>query len=146
MLYCVIFDTVQQYCGFVRLCGSRFLPIWKILMRHCSILLSFCAVFRFSDPPSPLRSPLNGAGPIGHFQKYHNTLCWYSKILHKHCFYFLLRLLCVPCENKNNAYAKFWRTNKEYFGIFESCLWHKMSNREFKKLRRLPQRKRHVKI
>ena len=23
-------------------------------------------------------------------------------------------------ENKNNAYAKFWRTNKEYYGIFES--------------------------
>ena len=26
----------------------------------------------------------------------------------------------VPRENKNNAYAKFWRTNKEYYGIFES--------------------------
>ena len=25
----------------------------------------------------------------------------------------------VPRENKNNAYAKFWRTNKEYYGIFE---------------------------
>ena len=49
MQYCVIFDTVQQYCGFIRLCGSRFLPIWKILMRHCSILLSVCAVFRFSE-------------------------------------------------------------------------------------------------
>ena len=24
----------------------------------------------------------------------------------------------VPRENKNNAYAKFWRTNKEYYGIF----------------------------
>ena len=28
----------------------------------------------------------------------------------------------VPKENKNNAYAKFWRTNKEYYGIFESAL------------------------
>ena len=26
----------------------------------------------------------------------------------------------VPRENKNNAYAKFWRANKEYYGIFES--------------------------
>ena len=26
----------------------------------------------------------------------------------------------VPRENKNNAYAKFWRTNKEHYGIFES--------------------------
>ena len=30
----------------------------------------------------------------------------------------------VPRENKNNAYAKFWRTNKEYYGIFESGLLH----------------------
>ena len=26
----------------------------------------------------------------------------------------------VPRENKNNTYAKFWRENKEYYGIFES--------------------------
>ena len=29
---------------------------------------------------------------IGRFQKYHNTLCLSFKILHKHCFYFLLGL------------------------------------------------------
>ena len=28
----------------------------------------------------------------------------------------------APRENKNNAYAKFWRENKEYYGIFESGL------------------------
>ena len=28
----------------------------------------------------------------------------------------------LPRENKNNAFAKFWRTNKEYYGIFESGL------------------------
>ena len=28
----------------------------------------------------------------------------------------------VPRENKNNAYAKFGGTNKEYYGIFESGL------------------------
>ena len=26
----------------------------------------------------------------------------------------------VPRENENNAYAKFWKENKEYYGIFES--------------------------
>ena len=26
----------------------------------------------------------------------------------------------VPRENENNAYAKFWRTSKQYYGIFES--------------------------
>ena len=29
----------------------------------------------------------------------------------------------VPRENKNNAYAKFGGTNKEYYGIFRSGLW-----------------------
>ncbi len=37
---------------------------------------------------------------IGHFQKYHNSLCYPSKILHKHCF-------AVAREIENNAYAKF---------------------------------------
>ena len=44
---------------------------------------------------------------IGHFQKYHNTLCLPSKILHKHCFHFPLGPTMVPRENKNNVYAKF---------------------------------------
>ena len=28
----------------------------------------------------------------------------------------------VPRENKNNAYAKFGGTNKEYYGIFQTGL------------------------
>ena len=37
--------------------------------------------------------------PIGHFQKYHNTLCLSSKILHiKHCSYFLFSLDCKSQE------------------------------------------------
>ena len=52
--------------------------------------------------------------PIGHFGKYHSTLCLSPQILHKHCFQFLLGLTVVPRENKNNAYAKFGGTNKEY--------------------------------
>ena len=42
--------------------------------------------------------------------------------LHSHCFHFLLGLTMIPRENKNNTYAKFWKTNKEYYGIFESGL------------------------
>ena len=44
---------------------------------------------------------------IGHFGKYHNTLCLSPQILHKHCFQFLLGLTMVARENKNKAYAKF---------------------------------------
>ena len=29
----------------------------------------------------------------------------------------------VPREKKNNAYAKFWGTNKEYYGIFRTGLF-----------------------
>ena len=28
----------------------------------------------------------------------------------------------LPRENKSNTCAKFWKTNKEYYGIFESGL------------------------
>ena len=60
---------------------------------------------------------------IGHFQKYHNTLCLSSKIYHKHCLESLLGLTMVPREIENNAYVKFWKTNKEYYGIFENGLF-----------------------
>ena len=61
---------------------------------------------------------------IGHFQKYHNILYLSYKILHKHCLYFLLGPLQVPGENENKVYVKFWKTNKEYYHIFESGLLH----------------------
>ena len=60
---------------------------------------------------------------IGHFGKYHNTLCLSPQILHKHCLKFLLGLTVVRIENKNNAYAKFGGTNKEYYCIFRTGLW-----------------------
>ena len=61
---------------------------------------------------------------IGHFEKYHNTLCFSPQILHNHCFQFLLGLTMVPRENKNNAYAKFEPINKEYYDIFQSVMWN----------------------
>ena len=44
---------------------------------------------------------------IGHFGKYHNTLCLSPQSLHKHCFCFLLGPLYVPRGTGNNAYVKF---------------------------------------
>ena len=49
---------------------------------------------------------------LGHFGKYHNTLCLSPQMFHKHCFQFLLGLTMVPRENKNNAHAKFGGTKK----------------------------------
>ena len=65
---------------------------------------------------------------IGHFGKYHNTLCLSSQSLLKHCFQFLLGLKMVPRENKNNAYAKFGGTNKESYGIFQCGLLFPANN------------------
>ena len=53
-------------------------------------------------PPPPLPLPLNR--PVS---KYHNTLCCPSKIVHKHCFQFLLGLTIASREIENNSYAKF---------------------------------------
>jgi len=35
----------------------------------------------------------------------------------------------VPRENKNTTYAKFWKTNKEYYGIFESGLYYYLNRK-----------------
>mgnify|MGYP006964547207 CR=1 FL=1 len=64
---------------------------------------------------------------IGQFGKYHNTLCLSPPNLHKQCFHFLLGLTMVPRENKSNAFAKFWRTDRvlRYFesGPRGGCAW-----------------------
>ena len=59
------------------------------------------------------------SGPIGirHLHISHNTPCLPPKILHKHCFQFLLGRLKHPGELKNRGYAKFWgEANKVYCG------------------------------
>ena len=67
---------------------------------------------------APVFSNLNFGYDIGHFGRYHNTLCLSPQILHKHCFQFFLGLTMVPRENwKDNAYAKFG-------GNEQSVLWY----------------------
>ena len=36
---------------------------------------------------------------VGHVGKYHNTICLFPQILHKHCFQFLLRFTMLPRES-----------------------------------------------
>ena len=43
----------------------------------------------------------------------------HPKILHKHCFQFLLGVKMAPRETENNAYAKFW-------GDKQRPLWYVM--------------------
>ena len=49
-----------------------------------------------------------------------NTLCCPSKILHKHCFQFLLELTIAPREIENN----FWETTKSIYGIHHFHIDH----------------------
>ena len=41
----------------------------------------------------------------------------HPKILHKHCFQFLLGVKMAPRDTENNAYVKFW-------GDKQRALWH----------------------
>ena len=43
----------------------------------------------------------------------------HPKILHKHCFQFLLGVKMAPRDTENNAYAKFW-------GDKQRALWYVM--------------------
>ena len=43
-----------------------------------------------------------------------------QKILHKHCFQFILGLTIVPREIENNAYAKLLGVNKVHYGQCEN--------------------------
>ena len=43
----------------------------------------------------------------------------HPKILHKHCFQFLLGPFYLPRENEDNAYAKFWADKQR-------ALWYVM--------------------
>ena len=46
---------------------------------------------------------------IRYFRIAQNTLCLPPKILHKHCFQFLLGMTTIPRKIENNAkYALFW--------------------------------------
>ena len=61
---------------------------------------------------------------IHHFHIDYNDHCLRPKILHNHCFQFLLGVAVVPREIEDNGYAKFWRLNKVHYGLCENGeLW-----------------------
>ena len=45
---------------------------------------------------------------IHHFNIDHNAPCLPLKILHNHCFQFLLGFTVIPREIEDNGYAKLW--------------------------------------
>ena len=66
---------------------------------------------------------------IHHFHIDHHASCLPPKVLHNHCFQFLLGITVVPREYKENSYAKIWGVNKVtvYVNLllyFERCCRH----------------------
>ena len=47
----------------------------------------------------------------------------HPKILHKHCFQFLLGVKMAPKETENNAYAKFWGDKQRALCYVDGILW-----------------------
>ena len=62
---------------------------------------------------APVFSNLNFGYDIGHFGRYHNTLCLSPQILHKHCFQW-----SHEKTGKTMLMQNLGGTNKEYYGIF----------------------------
>ena len=54
---------------------------------------------------------------IHHFHIDHNAPCLLPKILHIHCFQFLLGITVVPREIQDDDYAKLWGVNKMHYGL-----------------------------
>ena len=47
----------------------------------------------------------------------HNAPCLHPKIIHNHCFQFLLGITVVPREIEGKGYAKFWEVNKVHYNL-----------------------------
>ena len=98
-----IFDLLQ-FCTRWHLAAMSkfFFMLVKILIKttrppdhvRSEITHKMCTWFKVKVIAWPWNSSttVNSEAGENHFQKYHNTLCLFSKILRKHCFYFLLRL------------------------------------------------------
>ena len=65
---------------------------------------------------------------IGHFAKYHNTICLSFQILHKHCYHFLLAVAIFPREIENSAYANV-KSIKVFFKVGYTDDFHFVAKR-----------------
>ena len=51
-----------------------------------------------------------------------NAPCIPPKILHTHCFQFLLGITVIPRQIQGNDYAKFWGVNQVSYGVLTICI------------------------
>ena len=69
----------------------------------------YCAVSKRTEHLSTVADAglFRDPNHISQYQILHTIFCP-PKILHKHCFYFLLGHMMIAQETENNAYAIFW--------------------------------------
>ena len=108
------FFEIQFRLKTVFILSLRFVPVFRLQFYLICIFYPVCILYFVvtdwtvicNDIPSP--TPLTLCPkkfcPIGHFQNYHNTLCLFFKILHKHWIQFLSGLLLVPRKTQNNKW------------------------------------------
>ena len=85
-------------------------PPWKQAVRKT----------QFHEEPTDNTRATRPLSVIHHFHKDHNTSCLPPKILHNHCFQFLLGTTVVPRDIEDNGYAKFQEANKVHYGRCEN--------------------------
>ena len=91
----------------------RFRQAWRRVQKHGNSL-------HLTKIKGFFRPDRNISLHIHHFYMDHNNPFFSPKILHNHCFQFLLGITVVAKEIEDNGYAKFWGLNKVHYGLCEN--------------------------
>ena len=130
------FEFVPVSCIYPTLfSGTWPLCFWLAHERGCVAAVQFI-LFNFAIHPPSIAMELKVSkeiwdSSIYHFHIDHNALCLPPKILHKHCFQFLLGITVVPREIEDNGYAKFWEVNKVHYGLCKIGEYRRQTMRHF---------------
>ena len=91
----------------------RFRQAWRRVQKHGNSL-------HLTKIKGFFRPDRNISLHIHHFYMDHNDPFFSLKILHNHCFQFLMGITVVAKEIEDNGYAKFWGLNKVHYGLCEN--------------------------
>ena len=91
----------------------RFRQAWRRVQKHGNSL-------HLTKIKGFFRPDRNISLHIHHFYMDHNNPFFSPKILHNHCFQFLLGMTVTPREIEDNGYAKFWGLKKVHYGLCEN--------------------------
>ena len=96
--------------------GTWPLCFWLAHERGCVTAVHFI-LFSFANYPPSVAMELKVSKEIWdpsihHFHIDHNAPCLPPRLLHNHCFQFLLGITVVPREIEDIGYAKFWEVKR----------------------------------